>query len=301
MSKGETEGWGSRYILTCAAIAGVSLTGFLLVESLVEHGIMDLHLLKRPVFAACFLLTAVRSVALYGGTFLLPVFLQNFKGLDEVESGLLMLPGSLFMGLLMPFTGRLSDKVSPRLLAFIGFCLLAVSFFNYRTIDVDTSDWGIIMPTMFRGLGIALLIAPVTATAMNAVPKHMAGMAASMLNVIQQVGGSIGIAILGLTLVRRTKYHLNLVGSAVSMDSPAYKTAFKNVFHRAHEIGHSNMESMRIAAVSVGTHVAKAASVRAFQDSFIVGGVVVLLALFCVFFLPSKPATRSSAEPIHLE
>jgi DHA2 family multidrug resistance protein len=301
MSKGESEGWTSAFVITCAILAAIGFAGFLLVESLVPQGIMDLDLLKIPVFAACFLLTAVRSIALYGGTFLLPIFLQNFKGLDEVQSGLLLLPGSLLMGILMPFAGRLGDKMSPRLMGLIGFTLLAMFFFEYRDIDVMTSNWGIVGPTIVRGVGIAMLIAPLTATAMNSVPKQKAGMASSMLNIVQQVGGSIGIAVLSLTLHRRAAYHLGILSASTSGSSPAYRETLTGLMARAHDLGHTHGESLRIAAQTIGGQIAKAASVLAFQDSFVVGGIITILTLLGVFLLPNKPLAHKSTEPIHLE
>ncbi|MGZ3772527.1 MAG: DHA2 family efflux MFS transporter permease subunit [Pseudobdellovibrionaceae bacterium] len=301
MSKGESEGWTSTYVMTCGIGAIIGLVGFLTVESLVQNRIMDLTLLKNPVFAACFGLTAVRSLALYGGTFLLPVFLQNFKNLDEVESGLLLLPGSLLMGLLMPFAGRLGDKVSPRIMAFVGFALLGTFFLQYRTLDVSTTNWGIVWPTITRGVGVALLIAPLTATAMNAVSRSQAGMASSMLNIIQQVGGSVGIALLSLTLHRRSTYHLNHIGSEVSNSSPAFKEAAAKVMARAHELGYSHIDSARIAASSLARQVVKSIGVLAFQDTFIVGGLLTFSILFLVFFLPAKAVVHKSAEPLHLE
>ncbi len=301
MSKGGTEGWTSMYVVTCAIIAFFSFVGFLLVESLVPNRIMNLELLKNPVFAACFSLTAVRSIALYGGTFLLPVFLQNFKNLDEVESGLILLPGSLLMGLLMPFAGRLGDKASPRTLGLIGFALLGFFFFEYRHLSTETSNWGIIWPTIIRGVGIAMLIAPLTATAMNSVSKKDAGMASSMLNIIQQVGGSVGIAILSVILQTRTTYHLNVIGSEVSPSSTAFREALGQVATRAHELGYTHMESLQIASSTVGRYIAKAAAVLAFQDSFLVGAMITFFILLLCFLLPSKPVTHKSSEPVPME
>jgi MFS family permease len=253
------------------------------------------------VFAACFSLTAVRSVALYGGTFLLPVFLQNFKNLDEVESGLILLPGSLLMGLLMPFAGRLGDKVSPRTLGLIGFALLGFFFFEYRNLTIETSNWGIIWPTIIRGVGIAMLIAPLTATAMNSVSKKDAGMASSMLNIIQQVGGSVGIAVLSVILQTRTTYHLNIIGSEASASSTAFREAMGRVVTRAHDLGYTNLESLRIGSSTVARHIAQSAAVHGFQDSFLVGSMITFSILLLCFLLPSKPVAHKSSEPIHLE
>ena len=300
-SKGESEGWTSTYVVTCAVLSIVGFTGFLTVESIVKNKIMNLELLKDPVFAACFLLTAVRSIALYGGTFLLPIFLQNFKNLDEVESGLLLLPGSLIMGMLMPFAGRLSDLLSPRFMAFVGFFLLAIFFFQYRTLDTMTSNWGVVYPTIIRGVGIALLIAPLTATAMNAVPKAQAGMASSMLNIIQQVGGSLGIAVLSLILHNRSSYHLNHIGSKISTATPAFQNMFQRIFERAHDLGYTQAQSSKVAGGVVIGFIGKQVGVLAFQDSFLVGCALTLLTLGLVFMLPNKPLVHKSSEPVHLE
>lgn len=301
MSKGESEGWTSTYVVTCGIFAFIGLFGFLLVESLVQNRIMDLSLLKHPVFAACFSLTAVRSIALYGGTFLLPVFLQNFKNLDEVESGLILLPGSLLMGLLMPITGRLGDKLSPRLMAFIGFALMAIFFYQYRNLSVETSNWNIIFPTLIRGVGIAVLVAPLTATAMNSVPKKQAGMASSMLNIIQQVGGSIGIAFLSLILHRKSTYHLNHLASEMSNTAPTLQNTVRGIFTRAHELGYTYSDSIRVASATLGKFIAKSASVMAFQDAFLVGSFITFMSLFLVFLLPNKSIVNKNPEPLHLE
>lgn len=301
MSKGESEGWTSLYIFTCMVLAALGFVGFLLVESLVQNRIMDLTLLKIPTFAACFGLTAVRSIALYGGTFLIPVFLQNFKGLDEVESGLILLPGSFIMGVLMPITGRIGDKVSPRVMGFIGFTLLVWFFIPYKDITPQTSNWDIIWPTIVRGLGIAVLIGPLTATAMNSVPKRQAGMASSMLNIVQQVGGSIGIAFLGLILHRRAVFHLNHLGSSISVNSPKMREAFSNLAQKAHDLGYSHSQSSLIAKSTLAGHVATSAQALAFQDAFLVGGVLTFFAIFLVFFLPKKTLSHGIMEPVHLE
>lgn len=300
-SKGGTEGWTSTYVLTCWVLAFIGLVGFLLVESIVPYRIMELGLLKEPVFAACFGLTTVRSIALYGGTFLLPVFLQNFKNLDEVQSGLILLPGSLLMGLLMPFAGRLGDRVSPRVMGFVGFVFLGFFFYEYRTLSVETSTWGIIWPTIIRGIGIALLIAPLTATAMNAVPKRQAGMASSMLNIIQQVAGSLGIAVLSVVLHHRSLHHLDVIGSEISPRSPAFQDRLHMFIERAHELGYTHAQSAKIAGGAVVQHIVKSASVQGFQDAFVVGSVLTFLTLFLVFLLPNKPVAHKSAEPVHLE
>lgn len=301
MSKGEVKGWTSEFVVTCGILAALGMIGFLVVENSVTDGIIDLGLLKSPAFAACFILTGIRSLALYGGTFLLPVFLQNFKGLDEVESGLILLPGSLLMGVLMPVAGRMADRFSPRLMALAGFFLLGWFFWDYRLLDLNTSIWGVISPTIVRGFGIAVLIAPLTATAMNAVPTRKAGMASSMLNLNQQVGGSIGIAVLSLVLDHRTSYHLSRVGAAVSAGSDSYKHYLSMNFWHARAMGLDIADSAHAAAGIVGRHIAKVAGVGGFQDAFIVGALISFASILLVFYLPSHPLGGVDSEHMAME
>jgi DHA2 family multidrug resistance protein len=186
-------------------------------------------------------------------------------------------------------------------LAAIGFAMLAWFFYDYRTLDVNTSDWGIIWPTMIRGVGVAMLIAPLTATAMNAVPKSSAGMASSMLNIVQQAGGSVGIAILGLVLHRRSLYHLSILGAGASSSSPAFRDAAHALTAHGIEIGLSHAESARTSSLILGGYIGKTASVMGFQDAFLVGSFITILVLAGVFLLPNKPIHHAAGEPVHLE
>jgi DHA2 family multidrug resistance protein len=146
-----------------------------------------------------------------------------------------------------------------------------------------------------------MLIAPLTATAMNAVPKVQAGMASSMLNIIQQVGGSVGIAILSVVLQRRSTYHLSVIGSEVSSSSSQFQEALHRLMTRAHDIGYSHLESATVAIKTLGGHIVKSATVLAFQDSFLVGAGITFLTLLLVFLLPNQPVAHKSTEPVHLE
>ncbi len=306
LSKGESEGWASPYIVTCAILSIVGFAGFLVVESVVDNKIIKLSLLRNPVFATCFVFRTVMTLSIYGGSFLLPVFLQNFKGLDEVQCGLILLPGSLLMGILMPVGGKLGDKLSPRIVISLGFFFLGLFFFQYRIISTETSNWEIIMPTLLRGIGVAMLSAPLTAMAMNAVSNAEAGMASSMLNIVQQVGGSVGIAILSSILHRRTKYHLNILGTNLATSSDSYQKAFRQLLARAHEVGYNHLDSFRVAAQTLGGSIFKQAGVFAFQDSFLVAALITFSVLLGIFALPAKPAihrkkSAAEVEAVHVE
>jgi len=298
-SKGEHEGWQSVYIVTCWILSLVGIVGFLTVEPLVKHPIMDLSLFKNKEFTASMVVTAARSVALYGGTFLLPLFLEQMMGFDEILSGMLQLPGALCIGIMMPLSAHFADRFGVRSVTLAGLFLLALYLFIYRTLDTNTSIWGVIYPTLIRGFGIGLLVAPIMATAMNAVPHNKAAAASSMLNLVQQVSGSIGIAVVGATLSLRSKFHLNIMASTLQdRTSPAVASAARSLFFQAHELGYSHADSARVASGLLTKNVVTNASVAGFEDAFLVGVTIVLVGIFSAFLMPTKAAPVSKEHMV---
>jgi len=296
LSRGETEGWTSRYILTCAALALFGFCSFLITESLVKDRIMDLGLFKYSVFSVSMLLTAIRSVALFGGIFLLPLFLQQLKGLTAIQSGLILLPGSLMIAVAMPFIGWLSDKASPRFMSFIGIVLMAYSMYLYRNISIYMSIWQIIYPTMIRGIGMSLLMAPLMTLALNAVPRRKAGMASSMMSIIQQVGGAMGIAVLSTVLDNRAKFHISTIGAQLQTSTTTFVRAFSGLQSRIHELGFTHLGAATAAKSFIFKYVYVAATSFAFQDAFLFATALIVLSVLPVLLLPNRPITKHPEE-----
>jgi DHA2 family multidrug resistance protein len=288
LSQGEEKGWNSPFIYTCWGLAFTGFSGFTLVETLTPHGILDVRLLKIPVFSACIMVQGARSVALFGSTFLIPLFLQQIMGFNEIDSGLILLPGSLVIALFMPVVGRLSDRIGPFWPSLVGLTGIAFFMWTFRTLDINTSLWHVIEPTLIRGVAIALLITPVMVTAINSVPKHMAGMASSMLSLTQQVAGSVGIGVLGAVLSHREVFHQGLAASAWSPLAPASQMAMGSVASQLHALGLCHADCMRGSAAVVAGYLFKLTSVSAFEDSFLMGAGIILLAMLPALFLPSK-------------
>ncbi len=301
VSRGETEGWTSRYILTCAALSVIGFSGFILVETMVRDRIMDLTLFKYPVFSISILISIIRSVALFGGVFLIPLFLQQLKGLSAVQSGLLLMPGSLIMAVVMPIVGWLINRSSPRFLAMTGLTILAYSLFLYTDISIYMSDWQILYPTIIRGIGMCFLMAPIMTLALNAVPRQKAGMASSMLSITQQVGGAIGIAILSTVLDNRTKFHMSAAGPMMRIDLPQVMQAINGIQTRAHEIGLTHGSAILAARTALMKYIYVAQTNFGFQDAFFAAMFIVLLSLIPTIFLPNRNVMHHSHETVIVE
>ena len=147
------------------------------------------------------------------------------------------------------------------------------------------------------GLGLGLLVTPVMTAAMNAVPTAKAGMASSMLSLTQQVAGSVGIAILASILGQRATYHVSVVGESLTSTRPALVGAVHALARRAVELGIPPGDATRAAGGMVVRNVAQAATVQAFNDSFLVGAAIVLSAVIPALFLSPKGMRRAPAQP----
>lgn len=296
LSKGNQEGWTSAFVVICGLVSAVSLVFFIAVESLVEDGILDLGLLRNGPFTVALVVTGARSVALFGGTFLMPLFLQNQMGQSETDTGLLLLPGAVMVALTTTISGRLSERFGPRVPTLFGLALAATFMWLCRRLDATTSTWGVLFPTLLRGAGLGLLVTPVMTAAMNAVPTKMAGMASSMLSLTQQVAGSLGIALLASVLGHRATFHLAVTGQGLELARPAFAEAVLRLTERAAALGLSPDQAELLAQTTVAHGVGNAAGVLAFNDAFLVGAVVILLGMVPALFLSSR--TRTDRESI---
>jgi MFS family permease len=282
-------------------LSSVAFVLFLTVESVVSERILDLGLFRKSQFTVAMVVTAARSVALYGGIFLLPLFLQDLMGRTETDTGLLLLPGALVMGGVMLVSGRIADRFGTRASTIVGLALIAWFMWTYRRLDTTTSTWAVLYPTLIRGIGLGLLVTPVMTAAINAVPTAKAGMASSMLSLIQQISGSLGIAVLACVLGRRATFHLAVVGQGLAGTRPALLDATRALVLRAVELGSPPAVARLLAGSLVARKIAGAASVLAFNDAFLVGAAIVGAGAIPALFLSSKAKVRAPSGPAPAE
>lgn len=153
---------------------------------------------KSKVFVSAAIITIIRSLALYGGLFFLPFLLQGLLGYSEIQSGLLMLPNALIMFITRPYSGRLADRGIIRNISIIGIIITAISMAMFAVIDIGTSIWFIVIAMLVRGVGLSFVVSPVSTALVNSVNVNQTATATSLNSLLQQIGGSIGIAVGGI-------------------------------------------------------------------------------------------------------
>ncbi|MFE5007935.1 DHA2 family efflux MFS transporter permease subunit [Streptomyces sp. NPDC056696] len=191
-------------VLVALALAVVGLIAFLVFERRSASPMLDLKLFRSARFSATSLIAMITFMGLIGFFFVLSLYFGMVQQLGTLDAGyrLLMVTGVCFF--VGPLAGRMMHRISPRLLISVGLLCAAGALFSLTSLTADTAFGPMAWRLALLGLGMGLVVTPMTATAVSSVPHHLAGMAAAGNNALRQVGGALGPAILGALLTSRT-------------------------------------------------------------------------------------------------
>lgn len=298
VSQGNTKGWDSDYIIALFAVGVVTFGIFLIVELWREHPLIDLRLFEYGVYTAGTLCSIVMGVGLFGGIFLLPLFLQNLMDYDAIQTGLLLMPQGLAVGIMMPISGAMQNKVDPRVPLAAGLGIMGYSMLLQSNMTVDTSTTEIIYWTILRGIGMGLAFPAMNQTTLSSVPIQKVGMASGMFNVTRQIGGSFSIALLSTLMTQRTIFHQSILGQDAARTGMMGHFTQQMSLH-ASTMGSAALEAQQKAGAMMGGMVAKQASVLAFQDAFYAAAIVMMLGMVPAMFVRKKATAGPAPDSGH--
>ena len=192
-----TYGWTSGRILTAFAVAAVMLVAFVMLERHQRMPMLDLSLFRNSTFAGANSVMLLVALAMFGVFFFVSLYMQNILGYSAVQAGAAFLPLTLLIVVIAPIAGRTSDRVGSRWLMATGMTLLAVQLFYFSRLGLEESYWSLLPAMLIGGVGMGLVMTPTAAAAMSGVSVDKAGVGSAVLNSARQVGGSIGIALIG--------------------------------------------------------------------------------------------------------
>ncbi|MBB6446196.1 DHA2 family efflux MFS transporter permease subunit [Bacillus benzoevorans] len=195
-SDASSDGWTNAVVLTALIAGGIALIIFVIRQLKMEKPLLDLRVYKYPMFALSSVISIVNSVAMFSGMILTPAYVQSVRGISPLHSGLMMLPGAIVMGIMSPITGKLFDKIGPRLLSVVGLGITAVSTYMLANLQIDSSIGHIILIYTLRLFGMAMVMMPIMTNGLNQLPTRLNPHGTAINNTAQQVAGSIGTAIL---------------------------------------------------------------------------------------------------------
>lgn len=195
--EGNNYGWGSPTILALFGVAVISFILFAVIEMRERRPMFDLALFRNSTFTGANIAALMLMLAMFGVFFFLSLFMQNILGYTAVQAGATFLPMTMLIIVVAPIAGRLSDRFGARWLMTGGMTLVAASLLVFSQLGADASFWSLLPGTVLGGIGMASTMSPMTAAALAAVPMDKAGVGSGMLNTFRQVGGSLGVALMG--------------------------------------------------------------------------------------------------------
>ncbi|HHW6260245.1 TPA: DHA2 family efflux MFS transporter permease subunit [Staphylococcus aureus] len=289
-SEAGNKGWGSVEIETMFAIGIIFIILFVIRELRMKAPMLNLEVLKFPTFTLTTVINMVVMLSLYGGMILLPIYLQNLRGFSALDSGLLLLPGSLIMGLLGPFAGKLLDTIGLKPLAIFGIAVMTYATWELTKLNMDTSYMTIMGIYVLRSFGMAFIMMPMVTAAINALPGRLASHGNAFLNTMRQLAGSIGTAILVTVMTTQTTQHLSAFGEELDKTNPVVQDHMREL---ASQYG-GQEGAMKVLLQFVN----KLATVEGINDAFIVATIFSVIALILCLFLQSNKKAKATAQKI---
>jgi len=286
LSEGQDKGWTSQYIVTLLMSAFFMLVLFVLWELQTPQPMLDIRLLRNPVFAASQATTAILTMGLFAAIFLVPIFAQNLMGLTPLQTGLMLMPMALMSGIMMPISGRLYDKIGALPLCIIGMIILIITTYKLHEINLDSSYHWLQSLLVLRAAGMGLMMMPVSTAGMNTLPPILSGRASALNNLIRQISASMGIAFLTWVMLKRQVFHEQMLADSASLTNPLAHDTIQQV---GTLLAASDISAGQDGSVALITlNVQKQSMALGIGDTFIVSTIIILLAVPLIFLLGKK-------------
>ena len=300
LEEGNKDDWfGSPFITRLSLITAISLSLFLWVELRVAKPLLNLRLVLRRNFGFGMIANFLMGIALYGWVFVVPQYLSRVQGYNSEQIGMVMAWTGLPQLVVIPFVPKLMKKFDPRILITSGFVLFAASSFLNIFLSADSAADQLLIPNIVRALGQALAFAPLSAIATAGIEAENAGSASALFNMMRNLGGAIGIAMLQTFLTKREQFHSNVLNQSVSLLDPATRARIDGLtgYFLSHGLA-DPAAAAHTALVAIGGTIRRQAFIMAFSDTFFLLGVALVLALAASLWL-KRPDSGASAGGAH--
>jgi MFS transporter, DHA2 family, multidrug resistance protein len=297
LSQGNREGWSSHYILWLFIIAAISLGLFLLIELWVREPLVDLRLYRNATYSIATIVGVFLGFGLFSSNLLVPLFLEDYLEFTALQAAVYMLPGVVLTGVFSPLVGKLSDQFNPRLFLFIGFLMSAVSMFWFGTFGPAT-EVAIIVWALTVRAGLGWVFPPLLNLGLRTLTREEISAASGLLNITRQIAGMGGIAVAGV-LLERWHYAHHLAGSehlALTWRGLESTERLLEWFLVSHgDMG--GLLTMKTQAI-LSRYLTLESFGAAFQDCFIIMGLVFIAAALASLCIPGGEVSKSSFDSI---
>jgi DHA2 family multidrug resistance protein len=286
LEEGQSDDWfDSSFITTLFVVAVVGLALFVWRQLVSTRPVVDLRVLRYRSLWAGSLLSVVVGMALYGALFAIPIFAQSILHYTSQQTGMLLLPSALASAFMMPVAAKLLGKFDPRVLLFVGTCILLIAISQLSNLTPLTGVDHLFWPLIIRSVGTVLMFLPLSMATLGPVPKADVGAASGFYNLTRQLGGSIGVALLTTLLANRQAFHRVVLVEKVLASSPGTLERVAMMTSAMMAKGFDQVTARAKALMLLDGSVNIQAAVMSFGDTFWATGALIVVTLPLILLL----------------
>jgi DHA2 family multidrug resistance protein len=298
LERGQTEDWfDTGYITAFTVIAVLSLASFVVWELKIPNPVVNLRVLKSRILAVSAVLTFVTGMGLFTSVFLTPVLAQRLLNFSPTQTGMLLLPGAIFAVFALLLSGRILQKgVSPLYFIITGFAFFIFFSWSMSTINFDVSAATISTNLIYRAAGIALLTVPLTTLAVSSIDPKDIPQGASLNNMMRQLGGSFGIAIVNTYTARRIAFHRVDLISHLTAGNPATVDRLNSyaAYFESKGAAPGNASIQALGLLEQG--VVRQSTFLSYLDAYLLVGLLFVLSLPLLLLVIGKSPRRGAVK-----
>jgi len=291
LDKGQQEDWFSSSVITVlAVIAAVGIVALVFWELRQDKPIVDLRIFRDRSFATGNIIIFLGFFAFFGSIVLLPMYLQSLMGYTSYLAGLVLGPSGAVMLLILPFVGKMTQRVDARFLLAFGLLTSSFSLFYMSGFTLDIDIGHAMMSRNIQAIGIAFFFVPLSYLTMAFIPRESMNNASALFSLLRNLGGSFGTAFVTTMLARRSQFHqVRLSDHLTPYDEPLRQTL--------HGIGnYLGTDNIQTAGTVVYRLLQRQAAFMAYVDVFHLQALL-FMALAVIMWIIKKPDHRSEAAP----
>ena len=301
LEKGETEDWfQTSYIsiLTILSILGIIL--FIWRELTTEHPIVDLRILKNRELSIGMFTTFILGFGLFGSVFVFPIFCQNLLGFTAQQTGELLIPGGLSTIFMMPLVGKLlQKKFPPQIMATIGFGIFFLFTILLSNSNLSSGESDFYFPLIVRGIGLSLLFVPLTTLALGSLKPENIAQGTGLNNMMRQLGGSFGIALMTTFIHLRQAHHRSDLLSNINQYNPAFNERFQTYFNAFIAKGFDSNKAQSLAYKAIDVTITKQTYLLTYMDAFWFIGIFFVVSIPLLYLQRFNRNSKVSTGDAH--
>ncbi|WP_238322870.1 DHA2 family efflux MFS transporter permease subunit [Gorillibacterium massiliense] len=206
-SEAGSRGWDDSVVVTFLIVSVIAIALFIWRSLVTKTPLLELKVFKYPMYSLTTLINIIITMAMYSGMILLPVFLQNIRGFSPLESGLLMLPGAIIMGIMSPITGAIFDKVGARWLAVTGLIITTICTYELSQLTATTTYNHMMLIYTSRSFGMSMLMMTIQTAGMNQLPRKLNAHGSAVSQTLRSISGALGTALLVTLMTNKAASH----------------------------------------------------------------------------------------------